>query len=277
MEPCEYRGLDTTQAMAAFDLDRLRRETFVSHVEFHQEIGSTNTRALELASEGSPFPALVLAERQTAGRGRGLNRWWAGDGALTFSLLLDTAAASVSAELWPFLSLTAGLAVAEAIDPFIQHTESQVKWPNDVFLRGRKVCGILVESVARPAGCVVIGVGLNVNNTFQHAPAELLDKAISMAEVAGAVCDRMEVLIGVLRSLADHLARVRDDREQVAAAWRARCYLDGRTVQVVTGQSSHGPDGVMGVCQGIADDGSLLVRTETGVVRCRSGVVARIL
>src|SRR5262245_48689583 len=104
---------------ASFDFDRIRRETLVRQVEFHQEIGSTNTRALELVAAEHLIPLLVLADRQTAGRGRGKNRWWSGEGALTFSLVIDAAAAGISANRWPNVSLAAGLAVAETVASLI--------------------------------------------------------------------------------------------------------------------------------------------------------------
>src|SRR5690606_15388684 len=124
---------------------RIRSETFVRHVEQHVEIGSTNDRALELAADPElPTPAIVLTERQTAGRGRGANVWQSRPGALTFSLLIDPPA-GLAPERVPLVSLAAGLAAREAIASAAPGHIAKVKWPNDVYLDGRKVCGILTE------------------------------------------------------------------------------------------------------------------------------------
>jgi BirA family biotin operon repressor/biotin-[acetyl-CoA-carboxylase] ligase len=258
--------------MPSFDLHRVRCETFVRHLEFHEEIDSTNSRGLALAGNAIEFPALVLANRQTAGRGRGNNRWWTDDGGLALSLLLDSKYLSVPPIRWPWISLTTGLAVAEAVSGIVPGADVRLKWPNDVFLNGRKVCGILVETASHHAGFVVIGIGLNVNNSVTTAPMELRSIATSLVDIAGGSFDLTGVLIAVLQSLANCLTWVSGDVPRLAEMWRARCYLDGRTVQV-----SVGPDDVLGVCQGIDDTGALLLHTESGVRRCVLGVVTKVL
>lgn len=268
--------------MTSFDLDRICRETFVRQIEFHQEIGSTNTRALQLAPADVKCPLLVLAEHQTAGRGRGSNRWWAGPGSLTLSLLFDSREIGIPNERWPWISLTTGLAVSEAIAALVPASEVRLKWPNDVFLNGRKTCGILVETVSSRQGAIVIGIGLNVNNSFADAPPELLAVGTSLFDAASHTFDRTSVLIVVLNDLAERLAMIRDDVSHLADLWRERCFLQGRTVQIQLNQNHGHPDelglaGLTGVCQGIDDDGALLLQTETGVVRCFGGTVAKIL
>ena len=128
------------------DLNRITGSTFVKRVEFHQAIDSTNNRALQVARTAEyESPLLVLAESQTQGRGRGTNLWWAQPGALTFSLLIKTDQAQLPPDRWPQVSLTAGLAVCEAIEEFVGEPAIQLKWPNDVYVRQRKACGILIE------------------------------------------------------------------------------------------------------------------------------------
>ena len=268
---------DLAMQSSQFDLERIRRETFVQQIEFHDEIGSTNTRALELVSTTYTIPLLVLADRQTAGRGRGNHRWWAGDGGLTLSLLIDAAKLGIPASRWPNVSLATGLAVADAISSLISIADVRLKWPNDVFLNGRKVCGILLESSSHRPGLLVIGVGLNVNNSSCTAPAELKSVAISLADAGRCSFDRSNVLIAVLQKLAESLAVLSNDAREFTERWRARCYLQGRTIQVQTGQPGSDSASITGVCQGIDDEGALLLQTEAGVVRCFSGVVAKIL
>ena len=103
-------------ADAFLDADAIRAATFVRHVEIHDTLGSTNDRAAELARDPNvELPALVVARQQTAGRGRGDNTWWSADGALTFSVLLDTVAFGISASNWPQLSLATAVAVCDAL------------------------------------------------------------------------------------------------------------------------------------------------------------------
>ena len=112
------------------DLDQILQSTFVEQVEFHQAIDSTNDRALELAHEPSVrAPSLVVAETQTDGRGRGTNLWWAQQGALTFSLLIETDALRLPQRHWPTASLTTGLAVCEALEDVLDEPAIQLKWP----------------------------------------------------------------------------------------------------------------------------------------------------
>ena len=133
-----------------FELDRLRSSGLIRDLEFHEEIGSTNDRAAELSRQSRlDCPFLVLTNRQTAGRGRGPNRWWSTAGALTFTLILEIEPESLPTERWPRIALAAGGAVCEALEQAVPEASVQVKWPNDVYLCGKKVGGILVE--ARPS------------------------------------------------------------------------------------------------------------------------------
>src|SRR5262245_50492595 len=126
-----------------FDLARIAGSRLVAEVDSHHTLASTNDRALELATRGDPkLPLLVLAERQTLGRGRGANRWWSAPGALTFSLAIDGRLGTTPPQSLPPWSLAAGLAVCEALADLVPRGDWRVKWPNDIFLSGRKVGGI---------------------------------------------------------------------------------------------------------------------------------------
>ena len=154
------------------DIERLRGEAALSLVEHHDTITSTNDRARELAAHLQPGEmALVLADRQTAGRGRGANRWWTGAGSLAFSLLLHPAARGIRRENFPLISLAAALAIIDAQHPVASAGELGLHWPNDVFAQGAELAGVLVEALTD--GWHVLGVGLNVNNRTIDAPAEL--------------------------------------------------------------------------------------------------------
>ncbi len=194
------------------DINRILRETFVVEIEHREELGSTNDRALQRAKQGATrLPLLVIADRQTAGRGRGGNRWWTGPGSLAFSLLLESAAVEGKEDASTLalgrqlncrpndfdsrprglncgpdnlVSLAAGMAVAETIKPLLGNKEIGILWPNDVIAAGRKLAGILVEVLTD--GRTVIGIGINTNVSMADVPAELLPIATTLLELTGA-------------------------------------------------------------------------------------------
>src|SRR5207247_1705002 len=111
-----------------------------------------------------------LTERQTAGRGRGSNRWWTADGALTFSLVLEAPPDRLPPSRWPQVALVAGIAVCEALQTPAPRAALRVKWPNDVYLADGKICGILSESIPGWRDRLVVGIGVNVNNRVKSGP-----------------------------------------------------------------------------------------------------------
>lgn len=211
----------------------------------HRITDSTNERAKQLALAGAPHGTLVTADEQTAGRGRQGRTWSAKPGdALLLSLVLR----SVD-ELLP---LRAAVAVSESIPP-----HARIKWPNDVWIEGKKVSGILVEG--RPQeGWAVLGIGLNV--ATRSFPEELAETATSLA-LAGVALPREEVLGSLLASLARLLAA---SPEEVLIAWRERDALLGAPVAWSGGS---------GTGAGITDAGALRVDTGTGVVELDAGEV----
>lgn len=261
------RQISSTFSQA--DWERIRAETFVDLVNYHTEVDSTNTRALELARIGAKSQAaLILAERQSAGRGRGENRWWSPSGALTFSLLWTADALPLAPADWPRAALATGLAVSDAVKQFLDGEATQLKWPNDVYLRHRKLGGILVEGASANPGVLVIGIGLNVNNSTAELPPPLADTAISLNAAVGRDLARADLLIAVLQALQSRLSQLATGDPRWLDDWRKQCLLTGRTVQVAT----HA--GVLsGVCRGVDDDGALLLATDQGPQRCLSGVV----
>src|SRR5581483_6374122 len=262
-----------------FDLARIEGCGLVARIDYHEAIGSTSDRALELgATEETKLPLLVLAERQTAGRGRGTNRWWSDEGALTFSLLLEAPAERLPPTRWPEVALAAGVAVSDALRARAPRAELHVKWPNDVYLAGRKVCGILSESVPGWRDRLVVGIGVNVNNRGQRpgdrgqwtGAREQGVSAMSLVEHDGVARDLTTVLIAVLdemdRRWSDLLA---GEFEKVATAYRASCLLTNKMVTIEQPGGSVGA----GLCAGIDDAGRLRVQTERGEVAVLSGTV----
>lgn len=273
--------------LPVWNADRLRASTFVAHVELHDQLDSTNDRALALANDPNvELPCLVIADRQTQGRGRGGNLWWSSAGALTCSLLLELDAEHLPTSRWPEMSLTVGSSVCAALSRRLPGEDVRLKWPNDVYLRGAKVCGVLVEvphtgfgmrdtgsgpvpasRIAHHASRVVIGIGVNVNNSVEGAPDEVRQRAIALCDVGGAQ-PVGEVLIDILREFARQLQQLGSDPEATRTLWRRFDLLTGQTVTI-----DEGVRPLTGTCVGIEDDGALLLQTESGPRRCYGGVV----
>ena len=256
------------QLLTEADLDEIRATTFVRRIEFQEQLASTNDHAVQLAAEAEEsFPLLVVTNQQTAGRGRGENAWWADTGSLAFSLLWRPVPSVLPPRAWPQVSLHVALGIGAAIEELLEDQTAQLKWPNDIYLHERKVCGILVEVPAAAPNTLVVGVGLNVNNRLHAAPHDLSQTAIALCQVAKRPFRLGHVLARVLVRISEHLSYMsRGDGLQ--PHWNERCLLTGRQVGLNLGARQ-----IAGRCRGIADDGALLVETGSGVERCYGGVV----
>src|SRR5262245_20640762 len=217
-----------------FDLGRIESCKLVARIDYHETIGSTSDRAIEIgALDEIALPLLVLAERQTAGRGRGANRWCSADGALTFSLVLEARRDRLPPDRWPQVALVAGVAVCEALEGLAPRAELRVKWPNDVYLADGKVCGILCESIPGMSDRIVVGIGVNVNNTRQETGASgQRTTAASLVEHDGMQRDLTEVLIHVLDEMDRRWRELLEGNfEEAATVYRERCLLTSRIVR----------------------------------------------
>ena len=220
----------------------------------HRLTDSTNERAKELARAGAPHGTLVTAAEQTAGRGRQGRAWTAPPG----SAVLMSLVVRELEERHALLPLTAAVAACEACER-IAPVKCRIKWPNDVWIDGRKLAGILVEG--RPQeGWAVLGIGLNVETEAEQFPPELRDTATSL-RIAGATTSSEEVLEALLDLLGSRLEAA---PTEVLEAWRERDALISELVRWQDGE---------GRAAGIDDSGSLLVETDDGPVALSAGEV----
>ncbi|HEV2075714.1 MAG TPA: biotin--[acetyl-CoA-carboxylase] ligase, partial [Thermoleophilaceae bacterium] len=224
----------------------------------HRLTDSTNERARALALAGAPHGTLVTAEEQSSGRGRQGRRWEAPPG----TALLASLVVRDLDERHAVLPLTAAVATCEACEA-VAAVECRIKWPNDVWVKRRKVAGILLEG--RPQeGWAVIGVGINVSTRAEELPAGLRAAATSLA-AAPPIHQEPPEPETVLEALLNALARrLQNPAEAVLAAWRARDALAGERVRW---------DGRSGVAAGVAADGALLVDTSVGRLSLDAGEV----
>jgi BirA family biotin operon repressor/biotin-[acetyl-CoA-carboxylase] ligase len=254
------------------DIARILATTALRDVTLFAETDSTNDRGLEHAQDPwRETPFLVLAERQTAGRGRGANRWWSADGALAFSLVVDLNNFPLPLERWPEASLVMGLAVRSSLARAAPGSHFGLKWPNDVHVCGRKVSGILAETAPKTVGRMVIGVGINVNNSLADAPAEVAAQAISLLDAIGHRADRVGLLIDAINEFGERLEALATDPAALADEWHRHCLLRGRAVELRAGERL-----IAGRCRGIDPRGALLIETAHGVEPFVGGIVERV-
>jgi BirA family biotin operon repressor/biotin-[acetyl-CoA-carboxylase] ligase len=232
----------------------LQTKRFGRKVYTFETIDSTNTCARALAGCWAAEGTVVFAEEQTAGKGR-LGRSWTsapGDN-LTFTIVLRPSLPPTSLNLLPLLT---GVAVSQAIERFCG-VKTECKWPNDLLIGGRKVAGILLESSFKQemVEYVVIGVGLNVNQT--EFPAEIEHRATSLRLITGAPIDRPGLFREIMSSLEDRYDRLAiEGYDSIVPEWLLRSPMVGRQIEV-------SQDGAVftGVVRGIGAEGALLLET----------------
>ncbi len=226
-----------------------------------EEADSTNSVALALAAAGAADGTVVVAERQTAGRGR-LGRVWfspPGDN-LYGSLILRRKVPREQLAAWlSWVPLASALALVHAVRD-MTGLEPTVKWPNDVLIGTRKVAGVLCETASLGAEApVVVGVGLNVNTPLERFPEDLQETATSLAAEARRSFDRAAILAELLNQLEAHLDRLAgSEASGLADEYRARCATLGRRVRVSLADGAV----VTGLAESIGPDGALLVAPE---------------
>ena len=248
----------------------LRGTIFDSHLRHFYKIGSTNTAAMTAAADGAPEGTVFLAEEQTAGRGRGAHTWDSARSAGIYCSAVLRPLLSPSDVL--VLSLAAGLAVRAAIERINPRVSLDLKWPNDVLIAGKKICGILTEMNAEATRVryVVVGIGINVNHaTF---PKELQREATSLRLATGSEWSRVELTAALLKSLDREyraLVEQKDARQSILRRFAEQStWVRGKQVRVEENGSK-----IEGTTEGLDNRGFLQVRTAQGLQTILSGTV----
>lgn len=238
---------------------------WIQQVRWFAEIDSTNAEARR-SGLGTPLPALYVADRQTAGRGRLQRSWWSPEGCLMLTLAIGEESLPRDAAQWGELALVSGLAVANTLSRFVANGDVQLKWPNDVYLGQRKIAGILIEATPK---IWLVGIGLNVAMRWDLAPEEVSSRATCIQRASGSAPERSVVLVELLEELQLALAAWRTGDGTWRQAWRDRCFLTGRIARIRLTEREL----VTGKCEGIDDQGRLIVRDEQGVHFLTAGEV----
>lgn len=248
----------------AFYKDQIKVAGWIRSQDWLLETESTNSLQKQAAIEEKlpELPWLVVADHQTAGRGRSGNVWWSPTGCLMFSIALRLDAEQ---DRIGQLSLVIGLAIAKAIRRIAKHSNTvRVKWPNDVYVRDKKLAGILIENVTRGQDQFwIVGVGINVLVPIHDAPTAISSNATSLhlevdPSLIGTIfCEA--VLIELLNEIQGALAMWRITPEYLQENWSDFCFLSGKQLTI-----SQPKNTIVGHCCGIDASGGLVVLDESG-------------
>ena len=255
-----------------FDVERFQEviascgEALAPNVVVHRTVDSTSSDLKRRLENGAPIGTLVLAKRQTSGRGRSGRVWFS----KTLQNLYFSISLSVRGELEtivPLVPLAAGVAAVHAIRK--QGGEPCLKWPNDLLLNGRKAAGILCEMVAgrEDRAALIVGVGMNLG--AQSFPDELEGIATSIPEDESRPMDRTALVADFVVNLRRWVARVTSGRvADLVACWCEKAEPFGRRVRV---------GDLEGVTEGLNSDGRLIVRKDDGEKVCVVGGIVESL
>lgn len=250
-------------------MSRVKTSWAGTKVYYRKETASTNEDAKDLADDGATHGSLVVTEYQSGGKGRRGRVWTAEKGStVAMSLILKPDFSPSKASR---LTLLMALAVAEVIH-HITDLDVKIKWPNDIIVNGKKVCGILTEMSAEPdyINYVIIGVGINVNNT--EFPDEIKETATSLLNEKGDRVGRTDLIVGIM-DFFEYYYNVYEENQDIADfvdLYESYLVNKDKEVRVLDPKGEY-----KGIAQGINDNGELIVQKEDGsFVRVDSGEVS---
>lgn len=265
-----YKLLENPDVLSVSELkSRVHNRWAGGSIYYYEETGSTNADVKRLAEEGASHGTIAVADKQNAGRGRRGRKWESPAGKdIYFTILLKPDFAPDKAS---GLTLVMALAVVQAIEQ-ICAVQADIKWPNDIVVNGRKICGILTEMNVETdyIQYVVIGVGINVN--LEQMPKELEDTATSLLIECGKKTKRAELLEAVLRCFEKNYEIYESylDMEGLLADYNAHLVNLNRQVRVLDPKGEWG-----GIAKGVNRKGELLVEKENGeIVEVYAGEVS---
>lgn len=255
-----YRLLSSPDRLFSWEIKHHLKNRFIAkEIYYYESLSSTMDKAAELALEGAPEGTLVIAEGQTKGKGR-MGRVWLSPKykGIYFSLIIKP---KILPQQAPVLTLICAVAICQALKQQLR-LEAQIKWPNDIFLKNKKIGGILTELSAEMdiVHAIIVGVGINVNNEKKTLPYS----AGSLKEITGSQITRLSLLQGILHCLEEeYLQFQKQGVVKILDKWRHFSLTLGRRVRLST--STKKPQ-LVGEAMDIDCDGGLLIRQDSGLI-----------
>ena len=229
-------------------------------IYYFQELPSTNIfakqKTLEKATEGT----LIIADTQTEGRGRKNRSWSSPYGGLWFSVILYP---NLPPERGMLITMAASVSVAQAIEE-TTNIKPVVKWPNDLLVNGKKICGILTELDAEidKINYVIVGIGINVNNEINN---DLKNKAVSLKEITNSSISRVNLLRAILRHFDKNYLHI-NNPDYIRKQWFAYSKIIGKKIMITEGEKK-----ITGVVQDVDESGCLIINSDGIIKRIVSG------
>lgn len=256
-----YRLMATPDLLFSYEIRRDLKTKFVGGVISHyREVNSTQEIAKKLAAGGSEEGTLVVAETQTAGKGRRNRNWFSPKGGIYLSIILRPKLAPSQA---PLMALLAGVAAAKTIRELYK-LKAELKWPNDILVNDKKVGGVLIEIAAETDAInwLVVGIGLNANTKTASFPPELRTTAVSLEEGCGRKIPRVELVRRLLEEI-ERLYLVFDNQGSapILEGWKSMTNTLGVPVRVTNGEV------IEGKAVDVDQDGALIIKTADGEIR----------
>lgn len=223
---------------------------------FLEQTESTNTYAKELCRQGFPHGTVIITEFQTHGRGRLRRKWFSPPGlSILMSVLLSPVSTNIIPAAFNFIATLSVVETANQATSF----KAEIKWPNDVLADNKKICGVLSEGCALEAnsGMVIVGIGINVNQSLEDIPLELRNTATSLKILEGHDFSREEVLSTVLEKIKTYYDRVQQKgTKSIYHRWLKNCRTPGKQVRIADGART-----LYGIVDRIDENGVLYIRT----------------
>jgi len=240
----------------------LSGKTIGSPLYFYKSVESTNSSALSLAKDGAPEGTAIVADNQTHGRGR-MQRVWQSPPALNLyaSLIMRP---NLAAALSSPVTIMAGVAVAEVLSAYCP-TQVQLKWPNDVLVNDKKICGILTEikAIHNKIEFIIMGIGININMQKNDLSPSIEKIATSLRLEVGKSINRVELTVKLFEKIAYFYQLFLKERiEPIRELWLSYSQLLGRCVEVTFGGEVY-----QGEVTAMDDAGALIIKSESGVQR----------
>ncbi|MBE6490090.1 MAG: biotin--[acetyl-CoA-carboxylase] ligase [Methanobrevibacter sp.] len=225
-------GEKETQHIKSSEISKELQTAYIGKKLYvYDEVSSTNTIAKFLSMQNDENGTVIISEKQTLGKGRTGKDWESPLGGIWLSIIIKP---NVDQSKFPLITLATGVAVAKALEK-IGVENPEIKWPNDIMIKGKKVCGILTESVAilDKIENVIIGVGIDANLESSKFPNELQKITTTLKDELGKECDEHLLIKTFLEEfeLINELFN-REDYEAILKEWRKRSYSIGKTVEV---------------------------------------------
>lgn len=260
-----YRLISRPDAPIAEEVTyELNTRVIGRELKYFNELPSTNLYAKQLVKSKVLEGTVVVAEVQTKGRGRKERTWFSPEGGLWFSVILFP---NIPPQRGMILTMAASISIVQGIRE-VTGLNPAIKWPNDVLINGRKVCGVLTELDAEMdrINYSVVGIGVNVNNKLN---AGLHGKATTLFKENGSRVSRVKLLRSILKNFDENYSKLMDDNyDFIRKSWISFSNIIDRKIRVGDGHIS-----MEGVVTGVDEDGSLILKTEMGIQRVLSGNV----